>query len=278
MLVVFFAHRRGHGLAASRRSQGLLPAGGYRPALGLDRGAPGHLVRRHGRRCSSRSPTSFQRLALCRACRLDRRRRRQLRAQFRAPVRRAEAEGRAAGPADGAGRPPARAARRSPASATFMTPVQNLQHRRPLSKSQYQFVRAGPRPGRSSTTGRSKLADAMGRDPRFADVTSDLQNNAPQATLVVDRDKANSLGISADQLRSTLYSGFGIRQVSTIYATGDSYQVMVEFDPASTGRRRARRRARARDAPASSSRSARSRGSSARSARSPSTSSASCPR
>ena len=37
--------------------------------------------------------------------------------------------------------------------------------------------------------------------------------------------------MSADVLRSTLYTGFGTRQVSTIYTTGDSYSVIVEFDP-----------------------------------------------
>ena len=47
----------------------------------------------------------------------------------------------------------------------------------------------------------------------------------------IDRDKARSLGITADQLRSTLYTGFGTRQASTIYATGDNYAVIVEFDP-----------------------------------------------
>ena len=70
----------------------------------------------------------------------------------------------------------------------------------------------------------------MSRDPLFADVNSDLQINATQATLVVDRDKASSLGISAGQLRSTLYSGFGSRQVSTIFGSGDSFAVVMEFN------------------------------------------------
>jgi len=74
-----------------------------------------------------------------------------------------------------------------------------------------------------------KMADAMGRDAHFADVNSDLQVNATEATLVVDKDKASSLGISAEQLRATLYSGFGSRQVSTIYKTGDTFSVVMEF-------------------------------------------------
>ena len=77
-----------------------------------------------------------------------------------------------------------------------------------------------------------RLADAMSRDrSAFVDVTTDLQDNALQATVIVDRDKANALGIGSDILRSTLYSGFGVRQVSTIYTAGDSYDVVVEFNP-----------------------------------------------
>jgi len=77
----------------------------------------------------------------------------------------------------------------------------------------------------------SKLSDAMGRDQSyFADVTTDVQDNAPQAQLVVDTDKAQLLGITSDQLRNSLYDGFGTNQASTIYKTGDSYEVIVEYD------------------------------------------------
>ena len=113
----------------------------------------------------------------------------------------------------------------------FMTPVQNLNIGARAAKSQYQLVVQGLDQGLMNDWA-VRLADAMGRDrASFADVTTDLQNNALEATLVVDRDKANQLKIGADVLRSTLYSGFGVRQVSTIYTAGDSYQVVVEFDP-----------------------------------------------
>ncbi|GAU84562.1 efflux RND transporter permease subunit [Bosea sp. BIWAKO-01] len=114
----------------------------------------------------------------------------------------------------------------------FMTPVQNLNIGARASKSQYQLVVQGLDQAQMNDWA-LKLADAMSQDrATFADVTTDLQNNALQATLVIDRDKANSLQIAADTLRSTLYSGFGVRQVSTIFTTGDSYEVVVEFDPA----------------------------------------------
>lgn len=118
-----------------------------------------------------------------------------------------------------------------PGINTYMTPVQNLQIGARSSKSQYQLVVQGLDQALMNDWA-VRLADAMGRDrATFLDVTTDLQNNALQATVIVDRDKANALGIGSDILRSTLYSGFGVRQVSTIYTTGDSYEVVVEFNP-----------------------------------------------
>jgi HAE1 family hydrophobic/amphiphilic exporter-1 len=49
-----------------------------------------------------------------------------------------------------------------------------------------------------------------------------------QATLAIDRDKAGLLGVPMADLRSALYSAFGERQVSTIYAPSNSYQVIME--------------------------------------------------
>jgi HAE1 family hydrophobic/amphiphilic exporter-1 len=119
---------------------------------------------------------------------------------------------------------------RVPGVSSFVTPVQNLRLGGRQSRSQYQFVvQALSRTELDQWA--TRLADAMRRDPLFVGVTTDQQNTALQATIAVDRDKARQLGVTADQLRSTLYSGFGSRQVSTIYETADSYQVLVEFDP-----------------------------------------------
>ena len=114
--------------------------------------------------------------------------------------------------------------------STFITPVQNLRLGGRSSRSQYQFVLQAV-DQESLFAWADKMTAAMKRDAGFTDVSTDLETSAQQATLIVDRDKANALGISSDQLRSTLYSGFGTRQVSTIYATGDNYAVLIEFDP-----------------------------------------------
>ena len=117
---------------------------------------------------------------------------------------------------------------RIPGISTYPNPVQNLRIGGRSSRATYQYVMQSlDRPLLYEWS--QKMAAAMGSDARFADVNSDLQNNATEATLVVDKDKASSLGISAEQLRSTLYSGFGSRQISTIYGTGDSFYVVMEF-------------------------------------------------
>ena len=117
-----------------------------------------------------------------------------------------------------------------PGITTYIVPTQNLRFGTRRSKSQYQFVMQGLDTAKLYEWSQ-RMADAMGQDATFLDVTTDLQSNAPESTVVVDKDKAATLGINADQLRSTLYSGFGVRQISTIYATGDSYMVVIEFDP-----------------------------------------------
>ena len=55
----------------------------------------------------------------------------------------------------------------------------------------------------------------------FRDVTSDSQLRGLQASLRIDRERANTLGVSIDAVRSALYSAFGERQVSTIYTSAD---------------------------------------------------------
>jgi hydrophobic/amphiphilic exporter-1 (mainly G- bacteria), HAE1 family len=117
-----------------------------------------------------------------------------------------------------------------PGINTYMVPIQNLSIGARSSKSQYQLVVQSLDTGETNDWA-TRLADAMSKDHTFADVTTDLSDNALQATLIVDRDKAATLGVDADTLRSTLYSGFGTDQVSTIYGSADSYQVILELDP-----------------------------------------------
>ncbi|HTC25039.1 MAG TPA: efflux RND transporter permease subunit [Gemmatimonadales bacterium] len=67
--------------------------------------------------------------------------------------------------------------------------------------------------------------------PLLTDVTSDLLIKNPQARIEVDRDRAASLGITADQVETALYNAYGSRQISTIYTPTNQYWVILEVLP-----------------------------------------------
>ncbi len=67
--------------------------------------------------------------------------------------------------------------------------------------------------------------------PGFQDVTGDLRLKNPQINVEIDRDKASALGVSAAQIELALYDAYGTRQISTIYAPGNTYQVILELLP-----------------------------------------------
>ncbi|WP_298234859.1 efflux RND transporter permease subunit [uncultured Azohydromonas sp.] len=112
----------------------------------------------------------------------------------------------------------------------FMRPVQNLQLGGRSSKAQYQYILQSVQAGELNDWA-VKLQEKLRVDPLFRDVTSDAQLRGLQASLSIDRDRANTLGVSIDAVRTALFSAFGERQVSTIYTSADSYQVIMEAAP-----------------------------------------------
>src|SRR5262249_22275830 len=67
--------------------------------------------------------------------------------------------------------------------------------------------------------------------PSLVDVSSDLQIRNPQVNVVIDRDKASALGVTAGQVENALYSAYGSRQVSTIFAPNNQYRIILELAP-----------------------------------------------
>jgi len=99
-----------------------------------------------------------------------------------------------------------------------------------LTKSQYQFTLQSPNTKELFES--APLLEARLRElPILQDVTSDLQITNPQANIKIDRDKASALGITAGQIEDALYTAYGSRQISTIYAPNNQYQVIMELDP-----------------------------------------------
>ncbi len=98
-----------------------------------------------------------------------------------------------------------------------------------LTKSQYQYTLQSTDKDelyRYATV----LEEKMRGLPQLQEVTSDLQLNNPQIDLEIDRDKASALGVSALRIEDALYYAYGSRQVSSIYAPNDQYQVILELE------------------------------------------------
>jgi HAE1 family hydrophobic/amphiphilic exporter-1 len=63
------------------------------------------------------------------------------------------------------------------------------------------------------------------------DVTTDLLIANPQVSVQIDRDKASALGVSARKIEEALFSAYASRQISTIFAPNNDYQVILELAP-----------------------------------------------
>jgi HAE1 family hydrophobic/amphiphilic exporter-1 len=114
-----------------------------------------------------------------------------------------------------------------PGIAVYLSPVQNLQLGGRPSKSRYQYTLQSVSAGELNSWA-VKLQDKLREDKRFRDVTSDSQLRGLQANLVIDRERASVLGVQMGDLRNALYDAFGERQVSSIYAESNTYQVIME--------------------------------------------------
>jgi multidrug efflux pump len=112
----------------------------------------------------------------------------------------------------------------------YMQPVQDLTVEDRVSRTQYQFSLedADPNELASWTT---KMVAKLKTLPALRDIATDQQNLAAQANLVIDRDTASRLGVTASAIDNTLYDAFGQRLVSIMFTQLNQYHVVLEVDP-----------------------------------------------
>jgi HAE1 family hydrophobic/amphiphilic exporter-1 len=99
-----------------------------------------------------------------------------------------------------------------------------------LTKSQYQMTLQSP-DIKDLYHYAPLLEGKMRTLPGLQDVTSDLQISNPQVNVMINRDKASTLGVTAQQIEDALYYAYGSRQISTIYAPNNEYDVILELEP-----------------------------------------------
>jgi HAE1 family hydrophobic/amphiphilic exporter-1 len=98
-----------------------------------------------------------------------------------------------------------------------------------FTKAQYQYTLQDIDLNELYATA-NKFVDALRKVPGFLDVNSDMQLQSPQLMINIDRDKAATLGVTADQIESALGAAFASEQISTIYTSLDQYQVILELE------------------------------------------------
>ncbi len=72
-----------------------------------------------------------------------------------------------------------------------------------------------------------KLVEALKNEPILQDVNTDQQDKGLETELVIDRDTASRLKLTAAQIDNTLYDAFGQRQVSNIFESLNQYHVVM---------------------------------------------------
>jgi len=99
-----------------------------------------------------------------------------------------------------------------------------------VTTAQYQYTLQGSDTAELYAEAR-KLRDDAAAIPGLTDVISDLQLQNPQLNVSINRDKAATLKVSAQQIENALYDAYGPRWVSTIYAPTNQYRVMLDLLP-----------------------------------------------
>jgi len=99
------------------------------------------------------------------------------------------------------------------------------------SAAQYQVTLTGPDTGELYEAA-PRLEDELRASPMLVDVATDLKLKNPQIDIDIDRDRAAAVGVTALAIEEALYTAYGSRQISTIFAPNNQYRVIMELDPA----------------------------------------------
>jgi HAE1 family hydrophobic/amphiphilic exporter-1 len=99
-----------------------------------------------------------------------------------------------------------------------------------LSKAPYQYTLQDINLDELYATA-GKLVTALRNDRSFLDVTSDADISTPYVAVAINRNKAATLGVTAEQIENALGSAYGDRQISSIYTQLTQYKVIVEVGP-----------------------------------------------
>ncbi|MBF0571080.1 MAG: multidrug efflux RND transporter permease subunit [Candidatus Omnitrophica bacterium] len=117
-----------------------------------------------------------------------------------------------------------------PGAPAFLSSVQDLTVGGRMSNAQYQYTLQADHLA-DLLTWAPRVEDQLRKLPQITDLNSDRQNKGQETDLVIDRKTAARMGITAQEIDSTLYDAFGQREVSTTYKQLNQYYVIMEVAP-----------------------------------------------
>jgi multidrug efflux pump len=113
-----------------------------------------------------------------------------------------------------------------PGAIMFLQNSQDVRVGGRQGNAQYQYTLQGP-DFQSLAEWGPKVLQRLSALPQIADVSSDLQNSGLSSSVIIDRDTASRLGLTAQAVDSALYDAFGQRQVSVMYKSINQYHVVL---------------------------------------------------
>ncbi len=116
-----------------------------------------------------------------------------------------------------------------PGAQLFLQNSQDIRVGGRQSNAQYQYTLQTQDLDQLGEWG-PKLLAALQKIPQLTDVNSDQQNSGLSSNVVIDRDTASRLGLTAQAVDSALYDAFGQRQVSTMYKSINQYHVVLALE------------------------------------------------
>jgi multidrug efflux pump len=116
-----------------------------------------------------------------------------------------------------------------PGATLYLQSQQDLRIGGRQSNAQYQYTLTTQDLGQLALWG-PRVLDKLSTLPELVDVSSDQQNSGLSSNVVIDRDTASRLGLTAQAVDSALYDAFGQRQVSTMYKSINQYHVVLALE------------------------------------------------
>jgi len=113
-----------------------------------------------------------------------------------------------------------------PGATLFLQSQQDLRIGGRQSNAQYQYTLQTQDLDLLNLWG-PRVLDKLSTLPELVDVSSDQQNSGLSSNVIIDRDTASRLGLTAQAVDSALYDAFGQRQVSTMYKSINQYHVVL---------------------------------------------------